>query len=116
MFITKTKHNKIVEQLKAEMKYYQEKSELKDLLHKIVERTGIPKPENFGTVLMAGGGWGIPTISGYPKMIEDFITGEKMLEYEGCLCIKINKLGQVTTGRTKQGNDKGYGYKLIREK
>lgn len=44
------------------------------------------------------------------------ILGGKVLKQEGIKCIKIDKDGNPKEGLTKQKPDKGFNYKLIREK
>ncbi len=118
MFILKSKHKKIILELEKESK------DLKNLLEKIIEKTGIPPAPTSKSVLTYNDGNGliewrdtgeIILPDKYPVYTKDIITNSKVIKQEANKVIKINKKGEVTEGLTKQKNDKGYKYVLIRE-
>lgn len=142
MFILKSKYKEISNKLEYKTKSVQELVEkniklenelkeakdLKELLTKIVERTGIPafKPEGGKT-----GGYLYVTDYGYGAVTGTFhnetnlpdsvlqyvddIFGGKVIKQEAHIGIKVSKDGKVTTGLTKKKKDKGYNYTLVRE-
>ena len=122
MFISKKKHNQIIEHKDKTINDYftkitkleKELGEAKDL------KTILNK---FSSITINGMDWGISggSWSAVPMTIPDTvlqytddILGGKVIKQEGVKCLVIDSKGDVKTGLTKQKADKGYSYKLVR--
>lgn len=113
--------NKEIENLKKDIQYKDiEINNLREELRQgsILEKLVINKNNHY-TVY----GHGLDmSFSGEISLTDDVaiyvpdILGGKVLKQEGTKCIKIDNQGKVTEGLTKQKPDKGFNYKLIREK
>lgn len=100
---------------------------LKEVLMKIAEKTGIPRPEGVGHMTLGIDlglcqsyspiGWSNKEIVLSDNVLQyvDDILGGKVIKQEANKVIVIAKDGTVKTGPTKSNNDKGYSYKLVRE-
>lgn len=123
--ITNKKHNQIIEHkdktindyLAKILKLEKELSEARDL--KAILEKLYPLHEVFGSVLNCvngvNGGYELRLPDEVLQYTED-ILGGKVIKQEGTKCLVIEKDGTVKTGLTKQKADKGYSYKLLRNK
>ena len=128
MFITKKKHNRIIEHKDKTINDYYTKIVK---LEKELEQSKDVKSllEKFSNGLFTIGRYfteaGLDYINGvasYSMPIPDNvlqytedILGGKVIKQEGTKCLVVDKNGNVKTGLTKQKVDKGYSYKLVRE-
>lgn len=139
MFISKKKHNKIIEEhnkvnvglfrelqeKETEIKQGHEKhleivaglkKELEDArnLSKILDK--LSSTSIFGMDWGAvGGTWRTANLPDNVLQYTEDILGGKVIKQEGTKCLVIDSKGDVKTGLTKQKADKGYSYKLVRQ-
>ena len=98
-----------------------EAKDFKKLLEAIIEKTGIPNPDKLegdrGFLSFGGGSikWSVDFPDEVAQYVDD-ILGGKVVKQEATKCIIIKKDGEVDAGYTKKKADKGYSYKLVREK
>lgn len=132
MFITLKKHKQIIEHkdqtinnllteeriilekiIKLE-KELEQARDLKNILQKFDNKIAFAAGnENHTINTSAGCELNLPdTVLQYT----DDILGGKVIKQEGVKCLVIDQNGDVTTGLTKQKADKGFNYKLIRNK
>jgi hypothetical protein len=132
MFITKKKHNQIVQDLSYKNFKEVEKTlketreiyekEINDLKKALEEAKDLKfileKFSNFSIsgigISVSGGNWDIELPDNVLQYTED-ILGGKVIKQEGTKCLVVDKQGNVKEGLTKQKADKGYSYKLVRE-
>lgn len=139
MFITKKKHNQIIEHKDKTINDYLKKilslesdieqghkshlvivGELKKELEearnlKLIIEKLYPLYSMEGSILSgSNGSWSLNLPDNVLQYTED-ILGGKVIRQEGNKCLVVDKEGKVKTGLTKQKVDKGYRYKLVRE-
>lgn len=121
---TEKQHKKIVDEVhKLNLDYLKQietlKIELKEArdLSKVIEKlTGYTTDilDKLGTYATAGSSYISANLPDNVLVYVDDILGGKVIKQEGNKCLVIEKDGSVKTGLTKQSNDKGYAYKLVR--
>lgn len=125
MFITKKKHNQIIEHKdKTINDYYakivklenelEQSMDLKNLLEKFGDNLGILLASGSYIMTASGNDWKL-NLPDNVLVYEEDILGGKVIKQEGTKCLMVDKDGNVKTGLTKQKADKGYNYKLVRE-
>lgn len=120
MFISKKKHNQIIEYKdKTINDYYVRIQALEGELKEARNLKSIL--EKMSSMTIGGVGWGVSggewrtlEVPDYVLVYTDDILGGKVIKQEGNKCLVIDKDGNVKTGLTKQKVDKGYSYKLVR--
>lgn len=112
MFISKKRHEQIVEDLK---KHYEKKLEqandLKTILAHIPTTIFGNDSMMFKGNFVAGG----YTMPDNVLVYVDDLLGGKVIKQEGTKCIVIESDGSVKTGLTKEAPDKGFNYRLLRK-
>jgi dihydrodipicolinate synthase/N-acetylneuraminate lyase len=124
MFVTKKYHNQVIEhkdksindsqarvlKLEQELK---EARDLKNVLEKVTDKMDFYGKSIAGfDGLICGGELILP--QQYAKFVDDYFGG-KVIEQTANKVVIIGKDGTVRYAKTAKPNDKGYGYKLIRE-
>lgn len=122
MFITKKRHNHIIEHknktindycakiIKLEKEIEQAK-DVKELLGKLVIENSLFVTKDYMATI-CGSAMNIPD---NVLVYVDDILGGKVIKQEGVKCLVVSKDGIVKTGLTKNKADTGHTYKLIRE-
>lgn len=118
MFILKSKHEKIVAELKQRIT---QAEDLHKLLENIIDKTGIPTPpKNWVSgaslsVLKDGIlGWtGYSLPDNVAQYVDDYFGG-KVIKQEATKVVILEKDGERKEAFTKQKPDKGFSYKLVR--
>jgi len=114
MFITKKKHNQIVEDLLYKHSQELEKAQnLKSILESLHQNLVTLKGDY--SVMMGVCGVGELNLPDNVLQYTEDILGGKVIKQEGTKCLVVDKQGNVKEGLTKQKADKGYSYKLVRE-
>ena len=122
MFITKKKHNRIIEHKdKTINDYYTKIVKLEKELEQSKDVKSLLEKFSNGLFTIAGldyingvASYSMPIPDNVLQYTED-ILGGKVIKQEGTKCLIVDKNGNVKTGLTKQKVDKGYSYKLVRE-
>lgn len=117
MFILKSKHEKIVTELKQRIA---QAEDLHKLLEKIIDKTGIPMPEGgfhggaFLTTLGGSVAWEKMSLPDNIAQYVDDYFGGKVIKQEATKVVILEKDGERKEAFTKQKPDKGFSYKLVR--
>lgn len=99
-------------QLKESKQEKEKNTDLKEILNKLssIKINGLSYSDTGGT-------WKTDfTVSDNVLVYVDDILGGKVIKQEGVTCVVVSKDGNTRIGLTKQKPDKGFNYKLIREK
>lgn len=121
--ITNKKHNQIIEHknktindyLSKILKLEQELKEAKDL-KAILEKVSSMSVNGINFSACGGTFYTETNLSENVLVYVDDMLGGKVIKQEGTKCVVLDKNGNMTTGLTKQKPDKGFNYKLIRQK
>lgn len=122
MFISKKKHNQIIEHKDKTINDYLTKinylekeldraQDLKTILEKLYPLYTV---KGLGLNFTGSSSAELILPDHIPVYVED-ILGGKVIKQEATKVIRITKDGEVKTGLTKQKADKNYFYKLIRD-
>lgn len=112
MFITKKNHNKIVCELKEKIACLEKQVELKAILERLLDKVSFTTDNNLR---FSDGNLSLLLPDNVAQYEDDFFGG-KVIKQEATKVIKILKDGSIETGITRKSPDKGYPYKLVREK
>ena len=116
IWITKYRHNKIVEQYQQQIDDLREALNRKDLLTEIVDKL-TNKTENLYT--MCDGTVSSSNIMSHlddtvPRYVDDYFGG-KVIKQEATPVTVLDENGKATYGLTAKTPDKGRNYKLIQK-
>jgi len=114
LWITKYRHNKIVEQYEERINDLKEALYRKDTLIKVVDKLA-DKANLFGDASMSyvsGSDIMAHLDDSVPRYVEDYFGG-KVIKQEATPVTILDEKGKATYGLTKQAPDKGKDYKLV---
>lgn len=103
---------KQVKELELKLEQAEKNTDLKEILHRLssIKINNLSFSDTCGT-------WETNlTLSNDVLVYVDDILGGKVIKQEGVACVVVSKDGNTRIGLTKQKPDKGFNYKLIREK
>jgi hypothetical protein len=116
LWITKYKHNKIVEEYKELLKQYKEqinrKDKMEEIMDKLVDKTNTIAGSLEGYCIASGHDVMMSLDESVPRYVEDYFGG-KVIKQEATPVTILDEKGKATYGLTKEAPDKGRAYKLV---
>ena len=125
MFITKRKHEQIIEHKDKSIndaqkrvldleKELRQAKDLKAILEDINNRNSVVTTGEGLTITEGLAGTSVTLDDSVAVYVKDMLGGKKVIKQEAVRCYKLSEDGSVEKGYTKKKADKGYNYKLIR--